>query len=33
MKNIEIRKLIKEAGLKYWEVAEQVGIADTTFTK
>ena len=33
MHNIEIRKAIDAAGLKYYEVAEAVGVADTTFTK
>ena len=30
MANIEIRKQIKEAGLKHWEVADVVGVSDST---
>lgn len=30
--NIEIRKMIKEYKLYYWEVADKVGISDTRFT-
>lgn len=33
MKNETIRRRISDSGLKYWEVADAVGIADTTFTK
>jgi len=33
MKNQEIRAAIKNAGLKYYEVAAHIGVADTTFTK
>jgi len=33
MHNTEIREAIQRFGLKYWEVAERVGIADTTLTK
>lgn len=33
MHNTEIRKAINDAGLRYWQVAEELGIADTTFTK
>lgn len=33
MRNSEIRNLISHSGFKYWEIAEAVGIADTTFTK
>lgn len=31
--NQEIRLLIQENHLKYWQVAFKVGIADTTFSK
>lgn len=30
--NIEIRNSIKENRLRYWEVAERVGISDTRFS-
>lgn len=33
MHNTEIRKAIDAAGLRYWQVAEELGVADTTFTK
>lgn len=33
MHNTEIRKAIDSAGLRYWQVAEELGVADTTFTK
>ena len=33
MHNDEIRKAIDDAGLRYWQVAEELGVADTTFTK
>ncbi|WP_076635629.1 hypothetical protein [Lactiplantibacillus plantarum] len=31
--NNEIRQRIYNKRLRYWEVAEQAGIADTTFSK
>lgn len=33
MQNIEIRSAIDRAGLHYWQVADALGIADSTFTK
>lgn len=33
MQNETIRKSISDSGLKYWEVADAIGIADTTFAK
>lgn len=33
MCNEEVRSAIRKSGLKYWEVAAAVGIADTTFSK
>lgn len=30
--NLEIRNSIKENRLRYWEVAEHVGISDTRFS-
>ena len=33
MRNAEIRKAIHDAGLRYWQVADALNIADTTFTK
>ncbi|WP_028518165.1 hypothetical protein [Ruminococcus flavefaciens] len=33
MKNVEIRSLIKQNRLFYYEVAEKIGIAEATFCK
>lgn len=33
MQNEAIRKSISDSGLRYWEVADAIGIADTTFAK
>lgn len=33
MHNIEIRQAIIESGLKYWQVADALNVADSTFTK
>ena len=33
MKNVEIRSLIKQNRLFYYEVAEKIGIAETTLCK
>lgn len=33
MKNQEIRNLAKSAGVKMWEIADALGIADTTFCR
>lgn len=33
MQNEAIRRSISDSGLKYWEVADAIGIADTTFAK
>ena len=33
MKNKVIRNYIEESGLKYWEVAHQIGVTDATFSK
>ncbi len=33
MCNLEIRKKITRAGLKYWKVAEALGMADSSFTR
>ena len=33
MNNIEIRKSIKESGFKHWQIADMIGIADTTFCR
>lgn len=33
MQNEAIRKSISDSGLKYWEVADAIGIADTTFAR
>lgn len=31
--NMEIRKEVVKSGVKMWEVAEAMGIADTTFSR
>ena len=31
--NKEIRSALSDAGVKYWQVAERLGIADTTFSR
>ena len=31
--NIEIREMIRKSGVLYWQVAEKIGIADTTFSR
>lgn len=33
MKNADIREEIRQSGLCFWQVAEQYGCADTTFSK
>ncbi len=33
MSNTEIKRAIKEKGLKQWEVAEALGVAETTLTR
>lgn len=33
MSGAEIKKAIKAAGLKIWQVADAYGVADTTFSK
>ena len=33
MNNIVVRKLIKDSGLHYWQIAEKLGMEDTTFSK
>lgn len=33
MKNKDIRAAIADAGLRMWQVAEALGIADTTFCR
>ena len=32
-KNIDIRDLIEQSGVKYWEVAEALGITDGNFSR
>lgn len=32
MKNIELRQLINDKRLKFYEIAREIGIAPTTFT-
>ncbi len=33
MANLDIREAIKEAGIKYWQVAREYGITDGNFSK
>lgn len=33
MANEDIRKEIKSAGVRHWQVADAIGISDTTFTR
>ena len=33
MHNTDIRQAIIESGLKYWQVADALNVADSTFTK
>lgn len=33
MHNTDIRQAITDSGLKYWQVADALNIADSTFTK
>ena len=33
MQNIDIRKAIDESGFKYWQVADELKVSDSTFTK
>ena len=33
MKNLDIRSEIKLAGLKLWEIADELGITDSYFSK
>lgn len=33
MKNVEIRNAAAESGVRLWEIAEELGIAEATFLK
>ena len=33
MSNVEIRAAIKESGFKHWQIADMIGVADTTFCR
>ena len=33
MTGTEIKRIIKEKGVKIWQVADKFGVADTTFSK
>ena len=33
MKNHDVRAAAKDAGIKLWQIADALGIADTTFCK
>ena len=32
-KNIEVRQAIKKAAIKYWQVADKIGITDGNFSR
>ena len=33
MKNLEIRQAIKDANLKYWQIASEYGLSDGNFSR
>lgn len=33
MSNMDIRSAIERAGIRYWQVADELGIADSTFSR
>ena len=33
MENIEIREAIRESGFRHWQIADIIGVADTTFCR
>lgn len=33
MKNLDIRNEITNSGLNYWQVAEGIGVSDSTFSR
>lgn len=33
MRNVDIRTEVKEAGVKLWQVAEQLGMSDSAFSR
>jgi len=33
VRNVDIRTEVKEAGVKLWQVAEQLGMSDSAFSK
>ncbi len=33
MKNVDIRAEVKEAGIKLWQIAEQLGMSDSAFSR
>jgi len=33
MKNVDIRNEVREAGVKLWQVAEQLGMSDSGFSR
>ena len=32
-KNVEVRQAIKKAAIKYWQVADKIGITDGNFSR
>ena len=33
MQNLDVRNMISDSSLKYWEIAEKLGITDSTFSR
>ena len=33
LKNLDVRNMISDSDLKYWEIAEKLGITDSTFSR
>ena len=33
MRNLDVRNMISDSSLKYWEIAEKLGITDSTFSR
>lgn len=33
MKNVDLRREIREASLKLWQIADELGMTDVTFSK
>ena len=33
MRNLDVRNMISDSSLKYWEIAEKLGVTDSTFSR